>query len=108
MTLTNNDLQAIASLMDTKLAAAINPINKRFDDIDIRLDGMDKHFEDIDNRFDYIELKQDSMHKKLNNLSIDIKVSERTIRKDISLLKDGQETLITILENRGILPKIAN
>ena len=79
MALTKEDLQAIAEMMDEKL----KPIN---------------------DRLELLEIKQDLTHKKLDNLTLDIKISERSIKKDIKLLQDAQETLITVLENQGILP----
>ena len=70
MALTNEDLQAIADLMDQKL----EPINKRLDK--------------MDNRLDLLELKQDRTTKKLDDLQLDVKIAERDIRRDIHTLKD--------------------
>ena len=39
-------------------------------------------------------------------MTLDIKVSERSIKKDIKLLQDAQDTLVEVLEQNGILPKI--
>lgn len=85
MALTKEDLQAIAELIDAKLDAKLKPIN---------------------DRLEILEIKQDLTHKKLDNLTLDVKISERSIKKDIKLLQDAQETLITVLENQGILPSV--
>lgn len=85
MALTKEDLQAIAELIDAKLDAKLKPIN---------------------DRLEILEIKQDLTHKKLDNLTLDVKLSERSVKKDIKLLQDAQETLITVLENQGILPSV--
>lgn len=71
-----------------------------------KLDSLTKRMDSIDKRMEMLEIKQDLTHKKLDNLTLDMKVSEREIRKDIRQLQDGQETLITVMENKGILPKV--
>lgn len=71
-----------------------------------KLDSLTQRMDSIDKRIEMLEIKQDLTHKKLDNLTLDIKVSEREIRKDIRQLQDGQETLITVMENKGILPKV--
>lgn len=60
----------------------------------------------VKDRLEVLEIKQGLTHKKLDNLTLDVKISERSIRKDIKLLQDAQETLITVLENQGILPSV--
>lgn len=87
MALTTEDLQAIATLLDEKL--------------DVKLD---EKLKPINERLEMIELKQDLTHKKLDNLTLDVKVSERSIKKDIKLLQDAQDTLIAVLEQKSILP----
>lgn len=80
-------LKAISDLMDEKL----KPINERLNN--------------IDNRLEVIEIKEKMSHNKLNDLSLDVKNIERNIRRDIAKLNDETETLIAVLEARGILPK---
>ncbi len=115
MALTKEDLQAIASLMDEKIKPVnekLDSVDKRLDDMDSRLDGVDYRLDRVDSRLDnmdkrleYVEMKQDLMHKQLEHLTFDMKASERALRKDIRLLKDGQETLIAVLEGKGILAR---
>jgi len=71
--------------------------------IDSRLNSIDSRLDSVNSRLEVVELKQELTHKKLDNLTLDIKVSERSIKKDIKLLQDAQETLITVLEHKGIL-----
>ena len=80
MALTKEDLNAISQLMDEKL----KPVN---------------------NRLDIIELKQDRTAKKLEDLRLDIAISERDIRRDIHELKDATETIIEILKMNELLPQ---
>ena len=94
MALTNEDLKAIAELMDQKL----EPINNRLDQMDNRLDKMD-------NRLDLIELKQDRTSKKLDDLQLDVKIAERDIRRDIHTLNDEMETVIEVLKLNEMIPR---
>lgn len=80
-------LKAISDMLDEKL----KPINERLNN--------------MDNRLEIIEIKEKMTHSKLNDLSLDLKNVERNISKDIAKLNDETETLIAVLEARGILPK---
>ena len=103
----NNRLDGI----DTRLDA----MDVRFDGIDARLDAMDVRFDEIDarfnrveNRLEMIDLKCDTNRKRLDDLSLDVKLAERDIRKDIKNLQDTTETLVVVLQGRGILPDPGN
>ena len=52
-----------------------------------------------------LKIKSELTYQKLNDLTLDVKIAERSIRKDISRLKDAQETIIEVLEQKNILPK---
>lgn len=122
-----------AHMLDQKdlelLAGMINPINvqlgninnrldgidARLDAVDTRLDAMDVRFDEIDarfnrveNRLEMIDLKCDTNRKRLDDLSLDVKLAERDIRKDIKNLQDTTETLVVVLQGRGILPDPGN
>ena len=43
---------------------------------------------------------------KVDTMRLEMKTSERSIRKDIHFLNDEMETLIGVLEAKGILPKV--
>ena len=62
-------------------------------------------FEKLENKFDILSLKHDLTHRKLNDLSLDVKIAERDIRQDINILKDSTDTIVVVLEDKGILPK---
>lgn len=95
-------------MSDDKLDLVLNElknVNARLEllkDVNTKLELL----EDINARLELLELKQDLTHKKLDNLTLDVKVSERSIKKDIKLLQDAQDTLVEVLEQSGILPKI--
>lgn len=61
---------------------------------------------DITEKIELLDLKQDLTYKKLDNLTLDVKLSERAIKKDIRLLQDAQDTLIEVLEQKNILPSV--
>lgn len=82
--MTDNELlQAISDMIDKKL---------------------DEKFKPMNDRLEMLEIRQELTHKKLDNLMLDVKVSERSIKKDIKLLQDAEETLMTVSEHNGILP----
>lgn len=83
MALTNEDLQAIAELL--------KPINERLDR--------------LENKVDTLAYKHDMTHRRLDDLSLDVKYAERDIRRDVRHLKDDTETLVVVLEGKGILRK---
>ena len=61
-----------------------------------------KEIEKINSRLDVVELKQDKFSFKLGEIQIDMKLSERNIRRDIHLLKDEDETIIEILKMNNL------
>ncbi|MDC7290192.1 hypothetical protein NXH76_20570 [Blautia schinkii] len=91
MALTNEDLQAIAEL--------VKPINER-------LDKLENGFATLENKVDTLAYKHDMTHRRLDDLSLDVRYAEREIRRDVRHLKDDTETLVVVLEGRGILPKV--
>ena len=95
--------------------ARLDAVDTRLDGIDTRLDAMDVRFDEIDarfnrveNRLEMIDLKCDTNRKRLDDLSLDVKLAERDIRKDIKNLQDTTETLVVVLQGRGILPDPGN
>lgn len=58
----------------------------------------------IKDRLDIIEMKQDIKSKKLNDLELDVKVSERNIRRDIHKLNDEMEAVAVVLKENELIP----
>lgn len=69
------------------------------------MEAMNKRLDRLENKVDTVSLKSDMTHKKLNDLSLDVQLSERNVRRDIKDLQDTLETVTVILEGKGILPK---
>lgn len=110
----NNRLDGIDARLDA-VDARLDAMDVRLDGIDARLDAMDVRFDEIDarfnrveNRLEMIDLKCDTNRKRLDDLSLDVKLAERDIRKDIKNLQDTTETLVVVLQGRGILPDPSN
>ena len=110
----NNRLDGIDARLDA-VDARLDAMDVRLDGIDARLDAMDVRFDEIDarfnrveNRLEMIDLKCDTNRKRLDDLSLDVKIAERDIRKDIKNLQDTTETLVVVLQGRGILPDPGN
>ena len=70
----------------------LKPIHNKLDSMEIKLGSM--------------EIKMSEMQVQIDTLRLDMKTSERSIRKDIHALYDGMDTLVEVLETKGILPKV--
>lgn len=70
-----------------------------------KVTDMDGRLDKLENKVDMLGFKQDMTHKKLNDLSLDVKFAERGIRSDIRHLQDTSETLVVVLQSNGTLPK---
>lgn len=103
----NNRLDGIDVRLDA-MDARFNGIDARLDAMDVRFDEIDARFNRVENRLEMIDLKCDTNRKRLDDLSLDVKLAERDIRKDIKNLQDTTETLVVILQGKGILPDPGN
>ena len=103
----NNRLDGIDTRLDA-VDARLDGIDARLDAMDVRFDEIDARFNRVENRLEMIDLKCDTNRKRLDDLSLDVKLAERDIRKDIKNLQDTTETLVVVLQGRGILPDPGN
>ena len=103
----NNRLDGIDARLDA-MDARFDGIDARLDAMDVRFDEIDARFNRVENRLEIIDLKCDTNRKRLDDLSLDVKLAERDIRKDIKNLQDTTETLVVVLQGRGILPDPGN
>lgn len=103
----NNRLDGIDARLDA-VDARLDGIDARLDAMDVRFDEIDARFNRVENRLEMIDLKCDTNRKRLDDLSLDVKLAERDIRKDIKNLQDTTETLVVVLQGRGILPDPGN
>lgn len=95
--LTQEDLMAIATLMDKKLEPIkeqlkeLEPIKERLDGMDKRLDGMDKRLDGVDKRLDGM----DEQLKVLDKKNTDTRsVIETQIEHAIRLLAEGHAQIV--------------
>ena len=103
----NNRLDGIDARLDA-VDTRLDGIDARLDAMDVRFDEIDARFNRVENRLEMIDLKCDTNRKRLDDLSLDVKIAERNIRKDIKNLQDTTETLVVVLQGRGILPDPGN
>lgn len=103
----NNRLDGIDARLDA-VDTRLDGIDARLDTMDVRFDEIDARFNRVENRLEMIDLKCDTNRKRLDDLSLDVKLAERDIRKDIKNLQDTTETLVVVLQGRGILPDPGN
>ena len=78
MALTTKDLQAIGSLMDTKL----EPIVERLDGLETRFDGLEERFDGLEERFDGLEAQFYGLETSHNGL--------------VTIVEDMQEMLTAV------------
>ena len=83
----------------------LDGMDKRFETINERLDGMDKRFEKLEGTVSSIRAQQSRDSRKLSDLQLDVKVSERNIRRDIYHLNDEMDTVIEVLRQHGMIPR---
>ena len=69
------------------------------------VDPIHEEISKVKDRLTVLEIKEQATHKKLDNLTLDVKIAERDTRRDIAQANDAIETLIAVLEAKGILPK---
>ena len=103
----NNRLDGIDARLDA-MDVRLDGIDARLDAMDVRFDEIDARFNRVENRLEMIDLKCDTNRKRLDDLSLDVKLAERDIRKDIKNLQDTTETLVVVLQGKGILPDPGN
>ena len=103
----NNRLDGIDARLDA-VDTRLDGIDARLDSMDVRFDGIDARFNRVENRLEMIDFKCDTNRKRLDDLSLDVKIAERNIRKDIKNLQDTTETLVVVLQGKGILPDPGN
>lgn len=110
MALTNEDLQAIAALMDEK----INPLTTDIRDIKSDINGMKSDINDmksdinkLSDKIEVLEIKQDITSHKIEDLTFRVTSLEYHGKKEFAKINDQIETLITVLKIKNILPKQA-
>lgn len=73
--------------------------------IDAKLKPVQNKLEDMEMNIESIKVKTSELQAQIDTIRLDMKLSERSIKKDINKLYDGMDTLIAVLEHKGILPK---
>ena len=122
------DNQEVVNLVSAVIKREISPhldsIDNRLEAMDQRFEAMENHigsfekatherFDSIENRLGVLDVKADTMHRqfddldfKVDSLAVSTRGMDRSLAKDIRLLQDGQNTLVAVLEAKGILPRI--
>lgn len=100
--------------VDEKLDLLLNGFSELKDDVSELKDDVSElknemsdvkqQISTINERLRRLEYNQQKTSKRVDNLSLDIQISERAIRKDIRLLSENQDTIIEMLKQEEILP----
>jgi hypothetical protein len=69
------------------------------------LENILNKIEKIDKRLEVVEYKVDRNTEKIDDVSLDLKISERNIRKDIRQLKDSEDTVVEVLKQHELLSR---
>lgn len=85
MSLTNEDIQAIAGLiapLETRMEAGFNRMNERLEVLDTRVEDLDHRMENIEHRMESVESRLD----KLESDTASLKAGQLSLRKEIKIL----------------------
>ncbi len=97
--LTQDDLMAIATLMEKTIDQKLEPIKERLDGVDKRLDGMGeqlKELEPIKERLDGMDKRLDGMDKRLDGMDEQLKELE-----PIKERLDGMDEQLKVLDKKN-------
>ena len=73
------------------------------DKMDQRMDQMEQSMDKMNHRMDALEFRQRHLSKKMDDLQLDVKISEREIRRDIHGLNDEMDTVIELMKIHRII-----
>ena len=104
--LTQDDLMAIATLMEKTIDQKLEPIKERLDGVDKRLDGMDKRLDGVGKRLDGVDKRLDGMDEQLKELE---PIKERLDGMDEQLKElepikerlDGMDEQLKVLDKKN-------
>ena len=107
--LTQEDLMAIATLMDKKLEPIkeqlkeLEPIKERLDGVDKRLDGVDKRLDGVDKRLDGVDKRLDGVDKRLDGMDKRLDGMDEQL-KELEPIKerlDGMDEQLKVLDKKN-------
>ena len=85
----NNEL---LNAMQTMLKSELSPIKEQLNNIEKRLEILD--------------IKQEVTQNKIDNLTFRVATIEHNQNKEFKKLNDEVDTLIEVMEAKGVLPKV--
>ncbi len=104
--LTQDDLMAIATLMEKTIDQKLEPIKERLDGMDKRLDGMGeqlKELEPIKERLDGMDKRLDGMDKRLDGMDKRLDGMDEQL-KELEPIKerlDGMDEQLKVLDKKN-------
>lgn len=90
--------------MDNETKEMFQQLFGRLDQMDGRLDQIDGRLDQMGGRLDVLEMKQDITSKKLDDLKLDVQISERNIKREIHKLNDEMDTVVEVLRQHELIP----
>ena len=98
--LTQDDLMAIATLMEKTIDQKLEPIKERLDGVDKRLDGVDKRLDGVGKRLDGVDeqLKElEPIKERLDGMDEQLKVLDKKNTDTRSVIETQIEHAIRLL-----------
>ena len=68
-----------------------------------KISSMESDMAHMSRRIDVIDFKLDRTNKKVDDLQLDMKLSERNIKRDISRLQDQMDTVVEVLKQHELI-----
>lgn len=90
----------------TSMESRMTSMESRMTSMESRVTSMESEMASMKSQMNYMNEKINLLNKKTDDLKTDLKYFQKNVQKDISKLQDAQDTIIAVLQGKGIL--IAN
>lgn len=96
--LDQQDLQAIAQIVDEKIQASEARMTRRMDRTDQRVDNLETRMDKLEDRMDRMEVRMDNLEQDVRGIHV---ILENTVARQLQLLMEGQKVLLETLAPRA-------
>lgn len=86
-----------------RLESKITSMESRMTSMEFRMTSMESEMASMKSQMNYMNEKINLLNKKTDDLKTDLKYFQKNVQKDISKLQDAQDTIIAVLQGKGIL-----
>lgn len=93
---------AILDKLD-KMDARMDRLESKMTSMETRITSIESDMTSMKSQMNYMNEKINLLNKKTDDLKADLKFFQKNVQKDISKLQDAQDTIIVVLQGKGIL-----